>query len=263
MVSGRSPVNILDFGLSKDLLSHSKYHLQNKNKSVDKRLEFGTVDIFTAFICLRILLIFAVNDLFSLSFLSSPRLFIKLTNHPFIQCIYMKTTMTGPVVFLHLPSSKYRSENSEPKIMTGLSPHDHQPIAIFQSAPLPPPPTLPAQCLLFFPCRGGGGRREIRPHIQIQASTLHPQPPVPLPSVHVPLSAKPRQQGPEPPQRSQSITTERETVKRESQARNVGVWVCVLGGGGGWSVRGEEKRKWDAMKLNHRKGRVGQKRGTD
>lgn len=27
--------------------------------------------------------------------------------------------------------------------------------------------------------------------------------------------------------------------------------------------RGEEKRKWDAMKLNHRKGRVGQRRGTD
>lgn len=62
------------------------------------------------------------------------------------------------------------------------TPHDHQPMAIFQSALLPPPPTLPAPCSpIFFPCREGRGRREsererekereIRPHIQIQAST--------------------------------------------------------------------------------------------
>lgn len=113
---------------------------------------------------------------------------------------------------------------------------------------------------LFFSCREGGGRREIRPHIQIQASTLHPQPPVPPPSVHVPLPATPQQQGPEPPPRSQSITAEREKRQRKEVEGENG-WVGVKGVAG--KRRGEEKRKWDAMKLNHRKGRVGQRRGTD
>lgn len=118
--------------------------------------------------------------------------------------------------------------------------------------------------LLFFPCRGGGGRSEIRPHIQIQASTLHPQPPVPPPSVHVPLPATPQQQGPEPLPRSQSITAERvkETEKGSKRRGKRMRWKGVRGGGV-WKRRGEEKRKWDAMKLNHRKGRVGQRRGTD
>lgn len=35
--------------------------------------------------------------------------------------------------------------------MKAESPHDHQPMAIFQSVLLPPPPTLPAPCFPFFP----------------------------------------------------------------------------------------------------------------
>lgn len=48
-------------------------------------------------------------------------------------------------------------------------------MAIFQSSLWLPPPTLPAPRSLVFPRRGGGGgRSEIRPHIQIQASALRP-----------------------------------------------------------------------------------------
>lgn len=131
--------------------------------------------------------------------------------------------------------------------MKAESSHDHQPMAIFQSVLLPPPPTLPAPCFpffpLFFPCREGGGRREIRPHIQIQASTLHPQPPVPPPSVHVPLPATPQQQGPEPPPRSQSITGEREkkTERKWKERKDGWRWRGVEGVAG--KRRGEEKRK--------------------
>lgn len=35
--------------------------------------------------------------------------------------------------------------------MKAESSHDHQPMAIFQSVLLPPPPTLPAPCFPFFP----------------------------------------------------------------------------------------------------------------
>lgn len=134
--------------------------------------------------------------------------------------------------------------------MKAESSHDHQPMAIFQSVLLPPPPTLPAPCFpfspLFFPCREGGGRREIRPHIQIQASTLHPQPPVPPPSVHVPLPATPQQQGPEPLPRSQSITGEREkkTEKGSGRRERMG------GGGGGWKglqEKGEVRKSESEM----------------
>ncbi|KAF0045094.1 hypothetical protein F2P81_001623 [Scophthalmus maximus] len=71
--------------------------------------------------------------------------------------------------------------------------------------------------------------REIRPHIQIQATTLHPQPPVPPPSVHVPLPATPQQQGPEPPLRSQSITGEREKETDEGTLLFGSLARCLAG----------------------------------
>ncbi|CAG6015969.1 unnamed protein product [Menidia menidia] len=65
------------------------------------------------------------------------------------------------------------------------------------------------------------GERGIRPHIQIQASTPSLQ--FPPPSVHVPLPATPQQQGPEPLQRSQSITErERETEKGSKNRERTG-----------------------------------------
>lgn len=111
-------------------------------------------------------------------------------------------------------------------------------------------PTSYASCFMlspFFPMqRRRRTAREIRPHIQIQASTLHPQPPVPPPSVHVPLPATPQQQGPEPPPRSQSITREREkeTEKGSKRTRERGNRWGVKGEGGRRKKRrGEEKRK--------------------
>lgn len=129
-------------------------------------------------------------------------------------------------------------------------------------------PTSHASCSMlsffppFFPCREGGGRREIRPHIQIQASTLHPQPPVPPPSVHIPLPATPQQQGPEPPPRSQSITGEREkkTEKGSGRRERMG------GGGGGWKglhEKGEVRKSESEMPWNLITERVVSGRGEE
>lgn len=56
-----------------------------------------------------------------------------------------------------------------------------------------------------------------------------------------------------------SLRKERKRWRKEVKGERERGW----GMGGEWRRRGEEKRKWDAMKLNHRKGRVGQRRGTD
>lgn len=56
-----------------------------------------------------------------------------------------------------------------------------------------------------------------------------------------------------------SLEKERKRQRKEVEGEKG--WVAVEGVAG--KRRGEEKRKWDAMKLNHRKGRVGQRRGTD
>lgn len=141
------------------------------------------------------------------------------------------------------------------------TPHDHQPMAIFQSALLPPPPTLPAPCSpIFFPCREGRGRRESERERERERDQtthtdpgLHPQPPVPPPSVHVPLPATPQQQGPEPLPRSQSITGERESGRRREEVKAENGWVKVKGGeererGG----RKEKKGKREEMRKSER-----------
>lgn len=117
-----------------------------------------------------------------------------------------------------------------------------------------------------FSMQGKRGWSEIGPHIQIQASTSPPAL-LPPPAICARLSACKLHN-------IEALNLRREVnpspEKRESGAESVGKRRAgeggVLVGGereklkGG---RGEEKRKWDAMKLNHREGRVGQKRGTD
>lgn len=59
--------------------------------------------------------------------------------------------------------------------MKAESPHDHQPMAIFQSVLLPPPPTLPAPCFPFFSMQRR--RRTERDQTTHTDPGLHPPPP--------------------------------------------------------------------------------------
>lgn len=108
---------------------------------------------------------------------------------------------------------------------------------------------------------GAQGERSQTTHTDPGLHPPPPKPPVPPPSVHVPLPPTPQQQGPEPLQRSQSISQEGEEREEVSKKRGEteGEWSRE----GVKGTRGEAKRKWDGMKLNHKKGRVGQRRGTD
>lgn len=152
--------------------------------------------------------------------------------------------------------------------MKAESSHDHQPMAIFQSVLLPPPPTLPAPCFPFFPLFFSMQRRRRTERDQ----TTHTDP-----GLHHPPPASSSPAICARPSACNSTTTrpwtsaeesihhwrkrEKDRERKWKERKDGWRWRGVEGVAG--KRRGEEKRKWDAMKLNHRKGRVGQRRGTD